>query len=89
MPHTPPSHQKRTRKLLPVPVVALIDVAVAGACLCIFSLFHHVLPRVSDFQGTPISRPPVSDSTGRLLVPGFFRFRAAAFPRRLGRQMAG
>ena len=44
MRHTPPSHKKRTRKLLPVPVVALIDVVAAGACLCIFSLFHHVLP---------------------------------------------
>lgn len=39
MRHTPPSHKKRTRKLLPVPVVALIDVVAAGACLCIFSLF--------------------------------------------------
>jgi len=29
MRHTPPSHKKRTRKLLPVPVVALIDVVAA------------------------------------------------------------
>ena len=69
MRHTPPSHKKRTRKLLPVPVVALIDVVAAGACLCIFSLFHHVLPRVSDFQGTPISRPPVSDGAGASSSP--------------------
>ena len=37
---------KNKRKLLPVPALAGIDVALAGAALCVFALFHHVLPSV-------------------------------------------
>ncbi len=52
-------HTKRGR-LLPVPVVALLDVVAAGACLCVFALFHHVLPRVSEYQGTVLLPPSSS-----------------------------
>ena len=37
---------KNKRKLLPVPALAGIDVALAGAALCVFALFHHVIPSV-------------------------------------------
>lgn len=37
---------KNKRKLLPVPALAGIDVALAGVALCVFALFHHVLPSV-------------------------------------------
>ncbi len=53
-------HAKRKRGLLPIPVMVLFDILTAGACLCVFSLFHHVLPRVSEYQGTVILRPSSS-----------------------------
>ena len=33
----------KKKKLLPVPVLILIDVLALGACLCVYALFHHVL----------------------------------------------
>lgn len=57
-------------RLLPVPVVVLIDVVLAGAALCVFALFHHVLPRVSENQGTVIPRPTSSaESSASDAVP--------------------
>lgn len=55
------SHHKRAR-LLPVPVLAVIDVVLAGAALCVFSLFHHVLPSRGNQQGVEIPRPDTSST---------------------------
>lgn len=69
MNRTTGKHGSRSaRKLLPLPLTALIDVVLAGAALCVFALFHHVLPQVSGNQGTAIPRPaptaPAETSSG-------------------------
>ena len=63
-----PQHSRKKKaqkpgRLLPVPVVALFDLLAAGAAICVFALFHHVLPRVSDNQGTVLERPTASASS--------------------------
>lgn len=60
------SRKKKGRKpgrLLPIPVVALLDLLAAGVAICVFALFHHVLPRVSDNQGIVLERPTDSASS--------------------------
>lgn len=37
--------KKRRRKQLPAYALVIIDILLTGASLCVFSLFHHVLPR--------------------------------------------
>ena len=46
---------------LPGWVLILIDVALTGIVVCVFALFHHVLPRKSSNPGIDIPRPPISD----------------------------
>lgn len=46
----------QSRKLLAAPLMLLVDVAVAGVCLCAFAFFHHVKPMWID-------RAPEEDPT--------------------------
>lgn len=50
-----PTHK---RKQLPVYALVLIDVALTGVALCVFSLFHHVLPQRIDTQPRQITVIP-------------------------------
>ncbi len=42
------------KKRLPVALLILLDVLATGTALCIFSLFHHVLPQVLKAEGIQI-----------------------------------
>lgn len=89
-----PQHSRKKKaqkpgRLLPVPVVALFDLLAAGAAICVFALFHHVLPRVSDNQGTVLERPTASASSTGADRRQFRRRFGRPLPKRLGRQMAG
>ena len=46
---------------LPGWAVFLIDFTLTGIIVCVFALFHHVLPSRSGNPGIDIPRPPVSD----------------------------
>lgn len=52
--------RKKVRKQLPGYAVAILDFVLVGASVCMFALFHHVLPRKSSNTGIDIPRPPVS-----------------------------
>lgn len=55
---TPPKRQAPPRvRQQPVWVLAAANLAVTGVCLCIFALFHHVLPVAQSGTGTVIDRP--------------------------------
>ena len=46
----------------------LIDLAVAGIALCVFALFHHVLPRQQQGMGIVIENPYKTEQDGASLV---------------------
>lgn len=52
----------KKRKLLPGWAVFLIDFGLIGVTVCIFALFHHVLPRKSNNPGVVIPPPGVSST---------------------------
>ena len=58
----PSSIRQRHSKRLPGVVVAAIDVLLAGVCLCVFALFHHVLPRKLDTPTRVVPRPGVTSA---------------------------
>lgn len=39
------AHKEKKKKRIPLPGVIVIDILLTGICLCIFALFHHVLPQ--------------------------------------------
>ena len=51
----------KKKKLLPVPVLVIIDVLLIGICLCVYALFHHVLPAWGFSTYQPVT--PVAVST--------------------------
>lgn len=49
------------KRTLPIPLLILIDVCLLGAALCVYALFHHVLPQVEmdlSERPQPSQRPP-------------------------------
>lgn len=50
---------------MPIWQMVIIDIALTGICLCVFALFHHVLPQHSDNEGKVVAR---ADS-GTFLLP--------------------
>lgn len=67
--HTPPRRTPPKKKVpprvkqKPVWVLAAANLAVTGVCLCIFALFHHVIPVAQSGTGTVITRPSSGDTT--------------------------
>jgi exopolysaccharide biosynthesis protein len=51
-----------TRKPLAAGILIFIDILVTGAALCVFALFHHVLPRAMQGEGIQILRPGTNAS---------------------------
>lgn len=51
-----------SNKQLPVWALIVTDVAITGVCLCVFALFHHVLPRAHQSPVTEIPRPSSSQA---------------------------
>jgi exopolysaccharide biosynthesis protein len=45
------------RKQLPTVLLVIIDVIVTGIALCVFALFHHVLPKAMQGENIQIIRP--------------------------------
>lgn len=52
--HTFPETGAREKKLVPVPVLVLLDFLLLAAALVLFALFHHVIPRAGQALGTQI-----------------------------------
>ncbi len=46
-----------SKKPLPAYMLIVIDVLLTGAALCVFALFHHVLPQARKGENITISRP--------------------------------
>jgi len=46
------------KRKLPIPLLILIDLVLLGGALCVYALFHHVIPRVEvDLSQQPGSQP--------------------------------
>ena len=58
--------RKKKHRLLPGWAVALIDIGLIGVTVCVFALFHHVLPRKIDNPGVVIPPPDVSSTVSNL-----------------------
>ena len=50
------------KKLMPAYLLALIDVLLTGVALCVFALFHHVLPQALKGDNIEINRPSTAAS---------------------------
>ena len=53
----------RPRRNLPLGLVLLIDLALLGAGLVVFALFHHVIPRDIQTSGILLPKPTVTTAT--------------------------
>lgn len=53
----------RPRRNLPLSLVLLIDLALLGAGLVVFALFHHVIPRDIQTSGILLPKPTVTTAT--------------------------
>ena len=66
-----------TQKAEPAYLLVLIDVLLTGVALCVFALFHHVLPQALKGDNIEINRPSTAAlaalHTLKLgFLPGFF-----------------
>lgn len=63
-PRRPPQKKKAPPRVKQKPAWVLVaaNLAVTGVCLCIFALFHHVIPVAHSNAGTVITRPGSSNS---------------------------
>lgn len=51
-----PAHEKPVKKPMPVAMLVVCDILLIGVALCVFALFHHVLPRVYAVDQSASSR---------------------------------
>ncbi len=58
----------KKRKLLPLPVLVAVDITLTGIFLCIFALFHHVIPSVQEADVS--ANEPVSEETHVIFSDG-------------------
>lgn len=54
----------------PVWVLVAANLAATGVCLCIFALFHHVIPVAHKDAGTVITRPPSGGTLSATTLSG-------------------
>lgn len=65
------STQKSPQKPLPVAIVAGLDILLIGAGLCVFALFHHVLPRAyATGQTSAAASTPAATSVTTIAFAG-------------------